>query len=209
MLGDATLQSIEVVLGSRQIQHVLGGTHRALNATQRVAAQKILGSINSNQQLIGGRGETLTQGGGLCGNVVGTASHHQATVFLGAHTDAGGDRNGLVSHELQGAVNLQLLDVFRQVTASHALVDVLVTSQSIELFNPGLDVVPGHAFTRRDRLQVDFINVGLVGGDCFIRNVDALVLLSLHHGDPQLALQNNLVFGAPQTDKFVAGVSAG
>jgi hypothetical protein len=43
----------------------------------------------------------------------------------------------------EGAVDLELLDIFGEVAARHALVDVLVAGEVAERVDAGLHIVPG------------------------------------------------------------------
>src|SRR5699024_11300522 len=92
-------------------------------------------ALNSQQNLITGRGKTLTQRGGLRSDVVRTTCHHQGLVLSGMLTNASGNRDSLIPHQLQRAVDLQLLYVLSEITRGHALVNVLMTSQGVELLD--------------------------------------------------------------------------
>src|SRR5699024_12800082 len=83
-------------------------------------------------------------------------------------TNARNNGNCLIADQLQGAVNLQLFYVFRQITRGHALVNVLVPSQCIELFNAGFDVVAGHALTVCDGCEVYMVNARFIRMDSLL-----------------------------------------
>ena len=87
-----------------------------------------LHALDAQQHFISCGSKALAQGGGLGGNVVRTTCHHQCLVIGGVLADAGKHSNGFITDEAQGGMNLQLLDVLREVAAGHALVDVLVAS---------------------------------------------------------------------------------
>ena len=63
--------------------------------------------------------------------------------------------DGLVADDEQRAVDLELLDVFRQVAGGHALVDLLVAGEVVELLDARLHVVAGHSFARHDGGEID------------------------------------------------------
>jgi hypothetical protein len=105
--------------------------------------------------------------------------------------------------------NLELFDVLGEVARGHPLVDVLVAGERTELLDPGLHIVAGDALPSRDRGQVDLPDDGLVVLDDAIGDVDAEILLSLHHRDPEPALQHDLVFGRPDLGQVRSGVPGG
>ena len=95
-----------------------------------------------------------------------------------------------------------LLDVLGEVPAGHALVDVLVAGQRVELLDPRLDVVASDPFAGVDGGQVDLVDhgpirgqhlVGVVGGE-----VHAEVALRLQHSQPQLPFGDDLALGSPE-----------
>ena len=67
-------------------------------------------------------------------------------------------------NQLQRPADLQLLNVFGEVAARHALVHMLVARERVELLDAGLDVVAQHPFARGDRRQVDVVEHPLVVG---------------------------------------------
>ena len=111
---------------------------------------------------------------------------------------AGNHRDGFVADDLQRTINLQLLDVFRQIARGHALVDVLVASQRVEFFDAGFDIVSGGALALGDGFQVYLVNDFLIIRDDVCRNIDAQGTLGPHHGNPQLPLVDHLIVRAPQ-----------
>ena len=116
----------------------------------------------------------------------------------------GGD--GAAAQQLEGLADLQLLDVLGQVAAGHALVDVLVPGQRRELLDPRLHVVAGHPLARGDRVEVDLVDDVAVGLDDPVGYVDAEVALRLEDGDPEAALEHDLVLRRPDRGEVVAGV---
>ena len=190
-----------------EIQHVLCGTHRPLDAAQWVAAQQFAHALQSHQHLICCGSKTLTQGGGLSSHVVGTASHNQALILRCAGTNRCNNSNALVAHKLQRTVDLQLLHVFGEVTRSHALVDMLMSSQRIEFLNAGLHIMAGNALALSNAGQINLINDSFIGCDCLIGDCYPQIFLRFHHGDPELALHDDLFFGTPQVGKLCGGVT--
>ena len=65
-------------------------------------------------------------------------------------------------HQFKRSADLQLLNVFGEVTARHALVHMLVAGQRVELLDAGLDVVAQHPFPRCDRGQIDVVDDPLI-----------------------------------------------
>ena len=91
--------------------------------------------------------------------------------------------------------DLQLLDVLGEVAAGQALVHVLVAGEGVELLDARLDVVPGDPLAGGDGVEVHPVDDALVVGDHAVRYVDPQVALGSQHGEPQPALQNDLVLG--------------
>src|SRR5699024_5300893 len=144
-------ESCELVfVAAHQVQHVLGSAHWSLDVAQWVAAPDAFYALDGQQHFIASRCNTLTYGGRLRGNVLRAARHDATLVFRGVLTNARCYRDGFITNELQGAVDLQLLDVLRQVTGGHALVNVLMTSQRVEFFDASFHVMARHALTIRD-----------------------------------------------------------
>ena len=140
-----------------QVEHVLRGAHRTLDAAQRVPVDQRTQPGQRNKHLLGCRSESLAQRGGLRGDVVAAASHHQVAVAdrpLGQPSD---DGHAVRKDQLKRPADLQLLNVFGEVATRHALVHMLVARQRVELLDAGLDVVAQHAFPRGDRRQVDVV----------------------------------------------------
>ena len=191
----------------KQIQHVLGGTHRALDAAQWVAGNQVFYTLDAQQHLVRSGGEALTQGRCLCGDVVGATCHDQRLVLGGLFRSAGGNGNGLVSHDLQRLQSLQLFNVFSQVTRGHALVNVLGASQVAELFNAGLHIVASNTLTCGNGVEVNLVDDLLVCLDSALRHLNSAGDLSLQNGNPELALEDDLVLRAPQLRQSRRGVS--
>ena len=209
-VGDLRLQLRELrLVTAQQVQHVLRGTHRALDSAQRVACQQLLGARQAQQQLIGRGSKALAQGGGLRGDVVGTARHHEPLVLAGQAADAVEDGDALIAGQHERAVNLQLLHVLREIAGGHTLVDLLEASEVVELLNAGLHVVAGDLLPLGDGGQVHLVEDLLIGGRSLGRDLDAEFLLSLHHGEPELALHLDLLLRGPQVGHLRGGIAGG
>jgi len=88
-------------------------------------------------------------------------------------------------------------------------VDVLVAGQGAKLVDACLDVVVRHFLALADRIQVDLVAHGLVGGDGRLRHVQPQVALALEHGDPEVALEQHAPGGRPDGPHVRGGVPAG
>ena len=214
-VGGDPLLEVRQLLGVavEEVEHVLGGAHRALDAAQRVAGEQVLDALDGDQHLVGGGREPLAQRGRLRGDVVGAAGHHGGLVLGGETAEAGQGGDGAVAQQGEGLLDLQLLDVLGEVAAGHPLVDVLVAGQRAELLDTCLHVVAGDPLARGDRVEVDGLlaagHHGLVGLDHPVGHLDAEVLLGLQHRDPELALQDDLVLGRPDLGQVGGGVAGG
>ena len=147
---------------AEQVEHVLGGAHRALDAAQRVAREQVVEPVERDQHLVGDGGEPLAEGGRLSRHVVRPPRHHERRVLAREPRQPGQGRDHPRAQQHQRGADLQLLDVLGQVARGHPLVDVLVPRERAELLDPRLHVVPRHALTGRDAVQVDLVDHGLV-----------------------------------------------
>ena len=95
-------------------------------------------------------------------------------------------------HEFERSADLQLLNVFGEVAARHALVHMLVAGQRVEFLDAGLHVVAQHPFARGDRGQVDVLEHPLVVVHHAVGYVDAQLRLRAQHRQPQPALGDDL-----------------
>ncbi len=95
-------------------------------------------------------------------------------------------------NELEGAPDLQLLNVFGEVAARHALVHMLVARQRVEFLDAGLHIVAKHALARGDRGQVDVLEHPLVVGDDAVGYIHAQLRLRRQHRQPEPALGDDL-----------------
>ncbi len=200
MTGDPLLELGErVLVAAEQVEHVLRGAHRALDAAQGVAREELLDPLEPDHQLVGDGREPLAQCGRLGRHVVGAAGHHGGLVLGGQAGQSGQRGHGPVAHQLEGLPDLELLDVLGQVAGGHPLVDVLVPGEGGELLDPRLDVVARHPLARGDRGEVDaLLTTGddlLVGLDHAVGYVDPELALGTEDGDPEPALEDDLVLG--------------
>ena len=148
-----------------------------------------------NQQFIGRRGEALAEGCHLSGNVVRPSRYRKLVVLNCTRGEAGKNCNHLVTSDVHRGENLQLLDILRQITTRHPLVDVFMSGQSAELLDPSLHIVTSDGLPAANRLEIHLVD------DCLIRlhnpvgHINAEILLRLEHRNPELPLKDNLVLG--------------
>ncbi len=207
---DPALQLGQLVrVAAEQVEHVLRGAHRTLDAAQRVAGAQLLQPGERDQHLVGRRGEPLAQRRRLRGDVVAAPGHHQLGVLGGAPGQPGEHRHRPVPDVLTRQPDLQLLDVLGEVAAGQALVHVLVPGEGVELLDARLDVVPGDPLAGGDGVEVDLLDDPLVVGHDVVGDVDAEVALGFEDCQPEVALEDDLVLGRPQADELRARVAGG
>ncbi len=208
--GDALLEIGELgLVTTEQVELVLRGADRTLDATQRVARDQVVEPFHRDQQLVGDRGEALAERGGLGGDVVAAAGHDELGVLTGEAPEPGEGGNTAIADKLERGADLQLLDVLGEVTRGHALVDVLGAGECSELLDAGLHVVAGDLLAVGDRLEVDLVDDGLVRLDDAVGRLDTEILLGHEDGDPQSALEDDLVLRRPDARQLRRCVSAG
>ena len=78
-----------------QVELVLGGADRALDAAQRVARDQVVETLQCDEHLVGDRREALAERGGLRGDVVAAAGHHEGSVLGGELAETGEGRDDL------------------------------------------------------------------------------------------------------------------
>ena len=157
---------------AEEIELIKAGPDRALQAPQRIAGEEVFETLDAQHGLFGHVGEALAQGGGLGGHVVGAGDHDLPGMTLGQPGEPGEQCNESVTDGLERSADLQLLDVLGQVSRRHAPMDLLMTGEGREFVDARLHVVPGDRLSRRDRLEVDVVQHGLVGLDRPIGDVD-------------------------------------
>lgn len=116
---------------------------------------------------------------------------------------------GLKADEFEGAENLELLDVFREVAAGESEVDELAFREFGKFFDARFHVVEGDAFAFRDGDEIDggfdaLVVLDGVGGD---RHAE--IALSLHYGDPEIALEGDAAVLRPDSLHGARGVAFG
>ncbi len=210
MTGHPALQFGELGrVAAEQVEHVLRGADRPLDAAQRVAREQFLKPVEADEQFVGGGGEALAERGRLGGDVVRAPGHDEFAVLASELAQPRQDGDRPVADEFQAAADLQLLDVLGEIPGGHALVDLLMAGEGVELLDAGLDVVPGDPLAGGDGVEVDLPQHPLVVGRRLLGNLDAEVGLGAQHRKPQLALQYDLVLRGPQLDQFGRGVAGG
>ena len=182
---------------------------RALQAARRISVQHVDQALVRQQHLFAEHRDALAERGDLRGDVVRARREQDVAQLPGAlrETQEGGDALGL--DEPERAEDLQLLDVFGEVAAGHALVEVLVTGEFAELLDARLHVVAGDAFPPHDGVQVDLVLDPLVALDHAVRHRNAEIALALHHRDPVFAFEADLAFAAPDGAHGGRGVAFG
>ena len=210
MPGDTRFEFGELRrVAAQQVEHVLAGTHRPLDATQRIAVDGFVDALQRDHELVGSGGEPLAQRGGLRGDVVTASGHHRRAVLRSMLDESCEHRDAVRVHVTQRLQDLQLLDVLGEVAARHALVDLLVPGERVELFDTRLHVVAGDALTFGDRREVDLVDDGLVVGDRTGGDVDPQILLRLQNGQPQAAFERDLVGRRPDLGEVSRRISTG
>ncbi|SKZ00452.1 Uncharacterised protein [Mycobacteroides abscessus subsp. abscessus] len=138
-----------------------------------------------------------------------TSGHHRRAVLRSMLDESCEHRDPVRVHVTQRLQDLQLLDVLGEVAARHALVDLLVAGERVELFDARLHVVAGDALTLGDRREVDLVDDCLVVGDRAVGDLDPQVLLRLQNSQPQAAFKRDLVGRRPDLGEVGRRISAG
>ncbi len=202
-VGDALLEFRQLLCAADEIKHVLGGAHRPLDPARRIAGDELLEALESDEQFVRGGGEPLPERGDLGGDVVGTSRHRGVRVLPRQSSELGEGRDDSSADDSQRIEDLELLDVLCEVTRRHALVDVLVPGERIELLDARLHVMPGDPLAIRDGFQIHLVDDRLVGRDHFVGvrspEIHAKVPLSTQDGEPQLSFGNDLRLRRPDS----------
>ena len=185
------------------------GADRPLQATHRVGRQMGLQGLEGGEEFLAEHGQTLAEGRGLGGHVVGAGGEHEVAELRRPPGQSRQRRDRAVAGVGQRAQDLELLDVLGEVARGHPHVDVLVAGQFAELVDPRLHVVAGASLAGPDRIEVDAVLDVLVGGDGLVGHGQTQVALGLGHGDPQLALEQDAPLRAPDGLEGRAGVAFG
>ena len=208
-MGDHALLEIgdfrRVAFEEGKLVHL--GSDRAFKTPDRIAGNDRIQRGESGKQLLAEHGDPLAQRGRLGGDVMGAGRQNQIAPLFRALAEAAERGHRLVTDDKQGTINLELLDVFREVARGHALVDLLVAGKVVEFLDAGLHVMPRDFFPRHDRGRIDAVFRSLVGGDRLSGDVETEVALSLHHGDPEFAFEDDAALCGPNGLKDGRGVA--
>jgi len=207
---DGLLQAVQGLgVPPEQVELVLGGAHRPLQAPQgQVTGQGVHPSERA-QDLLAGVGEALAQRRHLGRDVVAPTGERQVVVLEGPLGQPGQHGHQPVPDQLQAGADLQELDVLGQVPRRHRLVGVLVTRQCRELLDPRLHVVTGDPLAGGNRVEVDGVDHGSRCVDRLGGDVHTELALGLHDRDPEAPLEPDLVLGGEQLGHRGAGVPLG
>ena len=210
MVGDGALECGERRgVTVEEVEHVLRGAHRALDAAQRVALDEVRESVVGDEQLVSPGGEALAEGGRLRGHIVRATGDRGVGVLHGQGAQACERSNDLVAHEQQRLADEHLLDVFGEIAAGEALVDVLVPGEGIELLDARLDVMARDPLAPGDRGEVDVVDHAGVVGDDAVGDVDAEIGLGVKDREPESSLRRDPVLGCPERCHRRGGVALG
>jgi hypothetical protein len=210
VVGHRPLQSGQRVrIPIEQVQHVLGRTHRTLDPAQRIALDQVVEPVVGDEHLVGPDGEALAEGRHLRRHIVRAPSHRRLGVLHGQSTQSRQCRHNLVADEQQGVADEHLLDVLGEITARHALVDVLVAGECVELLDARLDIMARHALAIGDGAKVDVVDDARIVGDHAVGDVDTEVRLGAEDGEPQAPLSRDPVLRRPQCGHRRGGVALG
>ena len=210
MSGDASLKFGDPVgVAVEEVEHVLLGADRALDAPQRVGGEQVDQPAVGHQEVLCGVGEALAQRRRLGGDVVAASCHHEVGVLGGEAPQSGEGGDDPVQDQFEATADLELFDVLGEVARRHALVDVLMAGKGAELLDAGLHVVAGDLLAPTDRLEVDLIDHRPVVGDDPVGEVDTEVPLGLEDSHPELALEHDLALGRPELGHGPTGIAGG
>ena len=171
-------------VAAKQIDLIELRAGRALEATHRVAVNELLQGSEAAVQFFRKHGEPLAQGGGLGCHVVGAGGEDDVLILQGPVCQGSQGGDAFEQDDVQGAEDLQLLHIFREITAGHAFVNVLVAGQFAEFINARLHVVTRGPLAAHDGGDVDAVADPLIVSDGIRRNIETQFPLGLHHGDP-------------------------
>ena len=88
-------------VAAQQVELVLGGADRALDAAQRVTGDEVVEAAHRDEQLVGHGGEALAERGGLRGDVVAAPGHDELGVLGGEAPEPGERGDATIAQHLQ------------------------------------------------------------------------------------------------------------
>ena len=185
------------------------GADGALETADRVTLQEVLDTREGGQQFLAKHGEALAQGGGLGGHVMRATRDHEIAVILSFFGKGDESRCRLQLHELHAAENLELFHVLREIAAGEAEVDELALGEIGEFLDARFHIVQGHALASGDGDKIHLQFHALIVLDGLAGDGDAQLALCLHHGNPEVALQDDTSGGRPNLLHGGAGVALG
>ena len=210
MTGNGRLEGNELGgVAIEQVEHVLGGADRPLDATQRVPRNEIVDPVVGHEEFISRAREALAQCRCLSRDIVRATGDRGLGVGDGERGQALKRGDDLELDEEQCIADLQLLDVLRQVARGHPEVDGLEAGEVVELLDASLHVVLGDPLASRDRLKVDLVDHRQVGLGSTSGNRQAECSLSIHYRDPEPPFEQDLRRGRPDVVHGIGCVASG
>ena len=210
VLDDAGLEGCDFLgVAAEQRELIELRADGALEPAHGIARDEFLDAGERAEKFLPEHRETFAEGGGLGGDVVRAAGEHQAAVRRGLAREREQRGGGFETHDFKRTENLQLLDVFGEITAGEAEVDELAVGEIGELLDAGLHVVQRDAFAPGDGGEVDLMFNALVVLDRGGRNGDAEITLRLHDGDPEIAFEGDAPVLRPDGFHRGRGVALG
>jgi len=125
-------------------------------------------------------------------SVMRSTNDDEVSPLDGARAKAVDEVDILGQQRLEGHEYLVLLDIVGQITTRHALVDMLETGKGTKLFDPRLHIMAGKGFTLANRIEIDIVDMALVGMYGFGGDLEAEVALGFENCDPEPALKPDL-----------------
>jgi hypothetical protein len=204
---DPVLELVEPVeVAAEQVEHVLLGADRPLDAAQRVAGEELLDPAGGLQQLLPRVGEPLAERGRLGRDVVAAAGEDQRGVLgrpVGEQRQRATHRSRTCSRERR-TCSCSTFSV-----RSREVIPLWTCSWPARAQNSSMRAFTSWRVTR-SRAAIEarstWSTTRLVGLDDPVRHVDAEVALGAQHGEPQLPFEHHLALGRPQVDDRLAGV---
>lgn len=208
--GDAVFEVDDFVgVAFEEAELVELGADGAFEPADGVGVEELLELVGGEEHFFAEHGEAFAEGGDLGGDVVGTGGDDEVAVLVGTFCEAVEDGGGFHPDDLEGAVDLELLDILGEVAAGHAFVNVFVAGEFAKLFDASFHIVAGDALTFVDGGEIDFGDDSFIIGDGFFRNGEAKISLGFHDGDPEFAFEADFSFGRPDVAHGGGGVAFG